>query len=54
MPRLEQIDEAEADPIDRHGARLIDPGKKRALFHEGTLGRAMKIAQDLSYFAYIN
>ena len=30
MPRLEQVDESEADPVDRDGARFVEPGKKSA------------------------
>jgi hypothetical protein len=45
MARLEQVDEAEADPIDGHGAGLIDTGQERARCHEGNLGRRLKRGQ---------
>ena len=47
MPRLQQINKAEADPVEREGARFIDPGKKRALLHEGRLDETPNRAQDL-------
>ncbi len=33
MARLKQVDKPKADQIHRHGAGLIDPGKKCTRFH---------------------